>query len=185
MCEYATTPPDYLTESELISLMEKHGIGTDASIPVHITTICQRNYVTVSFFFLFNALFNEFFFHFLKLKFQVISNLKVESKRRLKPTKLGIALVHGYWKIDSELVLPTMRSEVEKQLNLIAKGYADFCSVSDFLLSFWMQSEVKMVKASVLVKKLKHPFHFIMITNVCTDRTIFSFFYLLNVLYRF
>ncbi len=47
LVEGQTGPPNYLTEAELITAMEKHGIGTDASIPVHIENICERAYVEV------------------------------------------------------------------------------------------------------------------------------------------
>ncbi|GLU09482.1 hypothetical protein SLE2022_263420 [Rubroshorea leprosula] len=99
-----TEPPDYLTESELISLMEKNGIGTDASIPVHINNICERNYV------------------------------QVQSGRKLVPTALGIALIRGYQYIDPDLCLPEIRSFIEHQITLVAKGQADHVRVVQHVL---------------------------------------------------
>ena len=93
--EKMTSPPGYITESELIGMMEKHGIGTDASIPTHIENIQKRNYV------------------------------RLETGRRLLPNKLGLVLVQGYHQIDSSLVLPQVRADIEGQCNRIAKGEMD------------------------------------------------------------
>jgi DNA topoisomerase-3 len=65
MTQKMTEPPEMLSESDLITLMEQHKIGTDASIATHINNIQERNYV------------------------------RCEAGRRLVPTKLGIALCHG------------------------------------------------------------------------------------------
>ena len=45
MYEGATSPPGYLTEPELISLMDANGIGTDATMAEHISKIKVREYV--------------------------------------------------------------------------------------------------------------------------------------------
>jgi DNA topoisomerase-3 len=66
MTQKMTEPPEMLSESDLITLMEQHKIGTDASIATHINNIQERNYV------------------------------RCEAGRRLVPTKLGIALCHGW-----------------------------------------------------------------------------------------
>lgn len=99
-----TSPPGYLTESELITLMEKHGIGTDASIPMHINNICERNFVSLG------------------------------PNRTLRPEALGTALIHGYRLVDPELCLPTMRARMERQLDLVAKGKVDYMDVVEHAL---------------------------------------------------
>lgn len=43
--EGKTSPPSLLTEADLIALMEKHGIGTDATHAEHIATIKDRGYI--------------------------------------------------------------------------------------------------------------------------------------------
>lgn len=93
--ELMTTKPSYLSESELISKMEKNCIGTDASISTHIENILKRNYA------------------------------ELITGRKLAPTKLGLVLCQGYHLIDSSLVLPKIRSDIENQCNRIAKGQAD------------------------------------------------------------
>ncbi|EDV27024.1 uncharacterized protein TRIADDRAFT_22834 [Trichoplax adhaerens] len=47
MVEGRTEPPPLLTESNLIDLMDKNGIGTDATHAEHIETIKARKYVAV------------------------------------------------------------------------------------------------------------------------------------------
>ncbi|XP_021888952.1 DNA topoisomerase 3-beta isoform X1 [Carica papaya] len=111
-----TVPPEYLSESELISLMEKNGIGTDASIPVHINNICERNYV------------------------------QVQAGRKLVPTPLGITLIRGYQCIDPDLCLPDIRSFIEHQITLVAKGQADHSSVVHHVLNQFKQKYSYFVK---------------------------------------
>jgi len=91
---HKTRPPPYLSESDLLSLMEKHGIGTDASMATHINNICERNYVTLA------------------------------EGRRLVPTKLGIALIHGFQLVDNELVIHRVRGNIEAMCTLISQGQA-------------------------------------------------------------
>ena len=45
MVEGRTEAPGFLTEANLITKMDKNGIGTDASIATHINNIMLRNYV--------------------------------------------------------------------------------------------------------------------------------------------
>ena len=43
-----TRPPPYLSESDLLTMMQKNEIGTDASMATHFEAIATRNYVDLS-----------------------------------------------------------------------------------------------------------------------------------------
>lgn len=91
-CFLAQVSHSYSLEVELITLMDRNGIGTDATIATHIATIQERAYATKD----------------AQLKFH--------------PTKLGIALVEGYNSMGYQLNKPDLRREMEAECNQVALG---------------------------------------------------------------
>ncbi|XP_054743082.1 DNA topoisomerase 3-alpha isoform X1 [Anastrepha obliqua] len=95
MQEGATTAPPLLTEADLIALMEKHGIGTDATHAEHINTIKERGYIGVV------------------------------DKGCLVPGIIGMGLCEGYGAMDLTLAKPMLRAEFESDLKDICSGKKD------------------------------------------------------------
>ncbi|KAG6875307.1 hypothetical protein C0993_009864, partial [Termitomyces sp. T159_Od127] len=95
--EGKTTKPNLLTEADLVTLMDKNGIGTDATIAQHIETIINRNYVIEKF---------------------------EGSTKYLIPSTLGIGLVEGYNQIDLRVSLskPHLRRETERDMVEVCEG---------------------------------------------------------------
>ncbi|GKZ86564.1 DNA topoisomerase [Aspergillus niger] len=100
-----TSPPNYLTEPELIGLMDANGIGTDATMAEHIAKIKERQYVAVH-----------------------SRGSGRNAGKELIPTRLGIALVEGYDNVfagipDSpSLSKPFLRKEMELRMREICAG---------------------------------------------------------------
>ena len=92
MVEGKTSPPKLLNEADLISLMDKHGIGTDATHAEHIETIKTRQYV----------------------------GLKEDN--RFLPGYLGLGLVEGYDDMGYYLAKPDLRAQLEADLKAICEG---------------------------------------------------------------
>lgn len=93
--EGMTEPPNLLTESNLLTLMDRYNIGTDATMHEHIENIQKRNYA-----------------------------FKNESSYFI-PTNLGLALVLSYKKfsdIGIDLTEPWLRARMERDMALVAEG---------------------------------------------------------------
>lgn len=100
-----TTAPNYLTEPELIALMDANGIGTDATMAEHIAKIKDRHYVAVN-----------------------TRGGGRSAVKELIPTQLGIALVEGYDNVfagmpnNPSLSKPFLRKEMETRMREICAG---------------------------------------------------------------
>ncbi|XP_014670296.1 PREDICTED: DNA topoisomerase 3-alpha-like [Priapulus caudatus] len=92
MVDGETTAPPLLTEADLIALMERHGIGTDATHADHIETIKSRAYVGV------------------------------RDDGRFVPGELGMGLVDGYDSMGLAMSKPRLRAELEADLRAICDG---------------------------------------------------------------
>ncbi|XP_055836561.1 DNA topoisomerase 3-alpha isoform X2 [Episyrphus balteatus] len=95
MQEGATTAPPLLTEADLIALMEKHGIGTDATHADHINTIKERGYIGEA------------------------------DRGSLVPGVIGMGLYEAYDAMELVLAKPVLRAEFEADLKKICLGQKD------------------------------------------------------------
>ncbi|XP_020104572.1 DNA topoisomerase 3-alpha [Ananas comosus] len=87
-----TRPPPLLSEADLLSCMDKAGIGTDATMHDHIKKLLDRCYATK------------------------------DSNTRFSPTNLGEALVMGYDEMGYELWKPYLRSMMECDMKAVSMG---------------------------------------------------------------
>ncbi|KAF2432033.1 DNA topoisomerase [Tothia fuscella] len=104
MSEGKTSAPGYLTEPELIALMDANGIGTDATMAEHIAKIKERNYVMT----------------------RSQGGGSNNGNQEFIPTTLGVALIEGYENLQfaTSLSKPFLRKELEVQMRAICAGTA-------------------------------------------------------------
>lgn len=98
LCGGETQPPKLLTEADLITLMDKHGIGTDATHAEHIETVKSREYIGI------------------------------QDGDKLVPGQLGIALCDGYDSmslLETNMSQPHLRASFEQDLKSICEGTKD------------------------------------------------------------
>lgn len=107
MVDGKTTAPGYLTEPELIALMDANGIGTDATMAEHISKIKERSYVDTK-----------------PRGAGGGGGGRNTAVQEFIPTTLGVALIEGYDNVglDVSVSKPFLRKEMELKMKAICEG---------------------------------------------------------------
>ncbi|CAD7971163.1 unnamed protein product [Amoebophrya sp. A25] len=117
-----TEPPAYLTEGELVDLMDKNRIGTDASMAQHIENVVTRNYVVVCGP---GQRGQKEAGPRILTKGMNKGKLKDHSwpaSRHMVPTGLGLAVLDMFQRSVPALCEPDIRAYMERQCNMISEG---------------------------------------------------------------
>lgn len=111
LTESSMSPPELLTESGLISCMDRNQIGTDATIHEHIQKVLERRYI-----------------------------VEIKGKKLL-PSVLGLKLAEFYDSFADMISLtkPQLRASFEKKLNLIVEGSVSHTEVNLMYLNLYQQ----------------------------------------------
>jgi len=124
-----TSPPPLLNESDLIALMDKYGIGTDATIAEHIKTIQTRNYVVKN------------------------------SQGRFAPQPMGLALVESFEHCEAYLARPGLRADQERDLKKISTDSSPFEEIlSSYTRSYATQFQQIMSRMSLFLETIRSYF---------------------------
>ena len=135
MVDGKTTAPGYLTEPELIALMDANGIGTDATMAEHISKIKERCYVDTR-----------------------PRGTGRNSVQEFIPTYLGVALIEGYDNVglDVSVSKPFLRKEMELKMKAICEGRRSRREVVEETLDNYRevfvktQQDIDILKAAVV-----------------------------------
>ncbi|KAJ3215748.1 DNA topoisomerase 3-alpha [Clydaea vesicula] len=121
----STTRPSLLSESELINLMDKSGIGTDATIHEHIKKILDREYAVK------------------------------DSSRCFLPTILGVSLITAYDEMDIDLSLakPYLRSFMEGNMKLVCENRISKDEMIRHTINLYKNAFIVASEQSFLFKK--------------------------------
>lgn len=116
MKEGKTSPPQHMTEPELIALMDVNGIGTDATIAEHIDKVLTRGYIVKT---------------------------RQSGKEYILPSELGMGLIEGFGNMEFEnisLSKPFLRKRLEHSLQEIVDGKRSKQNVLQEIVQLYKQA---------------------------------------------
>eukprot|EP00397_Hematodinium_sp_SG-2012_P007781 GEMP01007831.1.p1 GENE.GEMP01007831.1~~GEMP01007831.1.p1 ORF type:complete len:880 (+),score=215.84 GEMP01007831.1:91-2730(+) len=121
LVESTTKPPELLTECDLLTLMDKNGIGTDATMAEHINTIQKRSYAVVQ----------DNRFMPTTLGVALVEGYQLFGQQHESKLDLSKPMLRAEMERDMTLIARGQKQKAAFLQDILSKMYAIFCMISD------------------------------------------------------